>query len=192
MKLIVGLGNPGKEYEATRHNVGFRFVDALAAKLGSPPFALKKKFMSEVAETYWKEEPIILAKPQTFMNSSGEAVTALANFYRVTPANLWLIYDDIDLPLGKIRLRKDGSAGTHNGMKSVIEILGHQNFPRIRIGIESRGASAPKEQDIASFVLHAFDKKEQPLLEESLKKAEEAFVLSLEKGVEAAMEKANG
>lgn len=168
MKLIVGLGNPGKEYENTRHNVGFMCVDMLQQKFGFPDFTLQKKFSAEITNGNLNNQKIILAKPQTYMNVSGKSVAGLFNFYHLGPNDLWLIYDDIDLPLGKIRVREKGSAGTHNGMKSVIAELGFSNFQRVRIGIESRGESAPQKQDISSFVLHPFLKKEAPVVEKAL------------------------
>lgn len=176
MKLIVGLGNPGAEYEKTRHNVGFMCVDFLQEKLGFPEFELQKKFSALVVESNVNGEKILLAKPQTFMNSSGEAVQKLVNFYHVAPEDIWIVYDDVDLPLGTIRVRGEGSAGTHNGMKSVIASLGFQNFPRLRIGIESRGVEAPKQQDITSFVLHPFLKKELPIVKKSLEEGINAIM----------------
>lgn len=191
MKVIIGLGNPGKEYEHTRHNVGFQCVDVLREKFNLPEFKLQKKFHAEITEGIFSEEKILLIKPQTFMNASGKAVAALVHFYQIAPKDLWVIYDDVDLPLGKIRVRRDGSAGSHNGMKSVIASLGFQNFPRIRIGVESRGASAPQQQDIVSFVLNPFIKKEKPKAEKAVLLAAEALEYAFEKGIEKAMEKYN-
>jgi PTH1 family peptidyl-tRNA hydrolase len=217
MKLVVGLGNPGKEYEHTRHNVGFQCVDVLRAAFGFPEFKLQKKFHAETTEGNFSLEKFLLVKPQTFMNASGKAVSALVHFYRIALQDLWLIYDDVDLPLGKIRVRREGSAGSHNGMKSVIASLGFQNFPRVRIGIESRGASAqreragerasgsasaseaeliqhttaPKKQDISSFVLSPFTKKEKPKAEKAVEAAAQALKKALEDGMEQAMEKYN-
>lgn len=191
MKLIVGLGNPGKEYEDTRHNVGFMCVDFLREHLQFEDFKLQKKFKALVCEGSLNEEKLILAKPQTFMNLSGEAVQSLVNFYHCNPQDLWVIYDDVDLKLGEIRIRQEGSLGTHNGMKSVVSLLGFSNFPRIRIGIESRGESAPGKQDISSFVLHPFSKEEGHLVQESVQKASDALVLALDKGVSRASEQYN-
>lgn len=191
MQLIVGLGNPGKEYETTRHNAGFLCTDELRKKLEFPAFELQKKFNAEMTEGNFSEEKFLLAKPQTFMNRSGETVAALVHFYKIKPKDLWLIYDDIDLELGKIRIRTEGSAGSHNGMKSVIKHLGFKNFPRIRIGIESRGKIAAKEQDISSFVLHPFLKKEQPLAKKTIQKAAESLLAALEEGIPEAQEKYN-
>lgn len=198
MKIIVGLGNPGKEYEHTRHNVGFQCADVLRAKFNLPEFKLQKKFDAETTEGNFsdalpagRQEKFLLIKPQTFMNASGKAVAALVRFFHIAPKDLWIIYDDVDLLLGKIRVRPDGSAGSHNGMKSIIAALGFQNFPRIRIGVESRGASAPKQQDISSFVLNPFTKKEKPKAEKAVALAADALQYALGKGIEKAMGKYN-
>lgn len=191
MKLIVGLGNPGKEYEHTRHSVGFQCIDQVRKELDLPEFKLQKKFHAEITEGFFSGEKILLAKPQTFMNVSGKSVAPLVNFYRIAPKDLWLMYDDIDLPLGKIRMRPNGSAGSHNGMKSVIEFLGFQNFPRIRIGIESRGFRATEQQDISSFVLNAFSKKEKAQAAKTVEIASDALLHALQNGLEKAMEKYN-
>lgn len=171
VKIIVGLGNPGKEYEKTRHNVGFMLADLLRENFKFPDWKERKKFSSHISEGTVADEKILLAKPQTFMNLSGEAVQKLVQFYHCPQNDLWVVYDDVDLPLGEIRIRKEGSAGTHKGMKSIIEHLGKTDFPRCRIGIESRGESAPAKQGISSFVLEPFNKEEFTVLQESLKKA---------------------
>lgn len=191
MKIIVGLGNPGKEYEHTRHNVGFQCMDAIREKFNLPEFKLQKKFYAEITEGNFSDEKFLLIKPRTFMNASGKAVAALVRFFHIAPKDLWVIYDDVDLPLGKIRVRCEGSAGSHNGMKSVIAALGFQNFPRIRIGVESRGASAPKQQDISSFVLSPFTKKEKPKAEKAVALGAQALEYAVLRGIEKAMEKYN-
>lgn len=178
MKIIVGLGNPGKEYANTRHNVGFLFVDSLKEKLDLPEFKPDKHFDALITDGVMNGEKILVAKPQTFMNLSGEAVQKLVNFYHVEPQNLWVVYDDVDLAIGTMRIRKEGSAGTHNGMKSIIEHLGFQNFPRLRIGIESRGEMAPNEQDLSSFVLHPFSKEEMPLVQKVIEEGIQSLILS--------------
>lgn len=188
MKLIVGLGNPGKKYASTRHNAGFLCIDLLREKIEFPEFRVHNKFNAEISQGEFNGEKMALIKPQTFMNVSGEAVSKLFNFYNCSPADLIVIYDDIDLALGKIRIRKDGSAGSHNGMKSVIQSLGLSNFPRIRIGIESRGADVSSGEDIASFVLHPLKKNELPIFEKVLSQATEAVILTLSKGIEEAMQ----
>jgi PTH1 family peptidyl-tRNA hydrolase len=192
MKLIVGLGNPGKKYQNTRHNVGFNCVDLLQTKLELPAFKLSSKFNALVTEGEFQNEKVIIAKPETFMNLSGESVAKLVNFYQIDPRDLILIYDDLDLPLGEIRIRAEGSPGTHNGMKSVVLCLSFSNFPRVRIGIESRGLTAPKEQESASFVLETFTKAETATIKEQIEKACQATILTLMEGVSAAQEKYNG
>lgn len=191
MKIIVGLGNPGKDYEKTRHNAGAMCVDLLREKLNFPEFKLQKKFNSLISEGAHENEKIILTKPQTFMNLSGEAVSSLVNFYNCPLENLIVIYDDVDLPLDEIRVRPNGSAGSHNGMKSVTQSLGSTSFPRVRIGIESRGESSPEKQDISSFVLNSFTKKEMAAFKESLENATQATMLILSKGVEETMQRYN-
>jgi len=182
MKIIVGLGNIGEKYENTRHNVGFMFIDEIIRevdkKLGKDVSIEEiPKFKAEIGKFSYEGEDFLLVKPTTFMNLSGEAISKILNFYKETPSNLFVIYDDIDLPLSKIRIRNTGSAGTHNGMKSVIQQLGTENFTRIRIGIESRGVSSPKQQDISDFVLSRF--KEEELSE--VKKAIDEAINELKK-----------
>lgn len=189
MKLIVGLGNPGNDYEQTRHNVGYMVIDRLAEMLEAEDFN-EDKSKSQTTTANYNDEKLILAKPTTYMNLSGEAVSKIINFYKISPENVWVIYDDIDLPLGQIRIRKEGGPGTHKGMKSIIDHIGN-NFPRFRVGIESRGESAPSQQDISSFVLSPFTKKEEPIVEEAVKKAAEAVKTALEEGLESAMNKFN-
>lgn len=191
MKLIVGLGNPGKEYEKTRHNSGFMVVDAFLHELEFEPFQNNKNMEAQIGTGNYKGEKVIIAKPLTFMNLSGNAVSAIMRFYKIKPRDLVVIYDDLDLPLGQIRIRKSGSAGTHNGMKSIVECLGTISFPRIRIGIESRGSSAPIQQDTSSFVLEPFNKQEAPLAKEGIQKAKEALFLALNEGAETAMNEYN-
>lgn len=156
MKIIVGLGNPGKEYEKNRHNFGFMALDEMCRKFDFPDFVNRKKFQARIAKKKFHGEKFILAQPQTFMNLSGRAVSLLRDFYKISLQDIWLIYDDVDLPLGTIRIRKKGSAGTHNGMKSVVESLGTENFPRIRLGIQPHHPL----QDISAFVLANFSGEE--------------------------------
>lgn len=197
MKLIIGLGNPGKEYKTSRHNCGWMVVDALIHDLNFPEIKAEEKFKAKVSmgmvETagHPEGEKIIFAKPTTFMNLSGEAVAAFRNFYKIDPVDIWIVFDELDLPLGQLRIRKNGGAGTHNGMKSVIESLGIKNFPRFRIGIESRGKTAPQQQDTTSFVLSSFTREETPLALEGMRKAVEAIKLALNEGIDAAMNKFN-
>ena len=135
MKLIIGLGNPGKEYLNTRHNLGFLFVDKLQKELRLSDFANNSKFNSEIAEGFYGEDKILLVKPQTFMNLSGEAVRKILDFYKLTPADLIVIHDEIDLPSGKFKIATDSSSAGHNGVQNIIDQIGTQTFKRVRIGI---------------------------------------------------------
>lgn len=191
MKLIIGLGNPGEKYANTRHNVGFQCIDIFRNKLNLAPFTLKSRLKSEISDGIFNNEKIVLAKPQTFMNLSGEAVLKIRDFYKCEGKDMLIVYDDVDLPLGHIRIRQRGSAGSHNGMKSIIGNLGSDNFARLRIGIESRGLSSPLEQDIASFVLHNFTGKEKPILKKTLEKASLAVLSFIESGLPKTMEQFN-
>lgn len=150
--LIVGLGNPGKKYEKARHNAGFLAIDAAQKNLKFSPWTLKKKHEALVSEGVLENgTEVMLAKPQTFMNLSGKSIISLKKTENIPDENFWCIYDDIDLPLGTIRLRTEGSAGTHNGMRSIISTLHTTRFPRIRIGIETR--EQREEQELHDFVL---------------------------------------
>jgi len=183
--LIAGLGNPGPRYAANRHNVGFQCVERLAASLGLAFDKRQKR--ARVASGTFHGRRIVLAKPQTFMNESGRAVVPLARFYRVQPACLLVVYDDLDLPLGALRLRPEGGSGGHKGMRSIIEHLGAQNFPRLRIGI----GRPPGQMDPAAYVLQDFSADEEPLREETLARAVVALETWLREGLEAAMERYN-
>ncbi len=163
MKLIIGLGNPGKKYEHTRHNAGFLAIDELAKNL-ELKFKDDKKMKAGVA----KGPEIILAKPQTFMNESGVAVRALIDFYKIKPTDIVVIHDDKDIPLGEFRNQTDRSAAGHNGIKSIIEHLGTQNFRRLRVGIAT--PEMDKYDDKADFVLGKFSKEEIKILDEVIKK----------------------
>jgi len=187
MKLIFGLGNPGKEYEKNRHNSGWMVIDLLVKELGFEDMKKEARFKANISRGIFKNEKIILAQPTTFMNLSGNSVQSLLRFYKLKPSDLWVIYDDLDLPLGQIRIRKEGSAGTHNGMKSIIENLGSGKFPRFRIGIESRGVTAAGQQDTSSFVLSGFTAEEKPLAMAGRKKAVEALILALSENLDSAM-----
>lgn len=184
MYLIVGLGNPGKKYELTRHNIGFETIDLLAKRLDIP--VNKTKFKALIGEGRIGSEKVVLAKPQTFMNLSGEAVMAMMNFYGIDPEHLIVIYDDIDTAPGKIRIRKKGSAGTHNGMRNIIYLLKKEDFPRVRIGIGKQ-----VHGDLADFVLSRFGKDEIPLMGEALDKAADSVLMMIEKSVDEAMNQFN-
>lgn len=190
MKIIVGLGNPGKEYEKSRHNAGWMVLDELHKELGADPFREEKKFKALVSNAALNNEKLLLVKPLTFMNLSGEAVQAVAAFYKTAPEDILCIYDDLDTPFGSIRIRAKGGAGTHNGMKSMVKYLG-ENFPRIRIGIESRGITAPQGHETSSFVLGGFQKEEKKTLKEVIKKSVAAITSALTEGIENAMNSYN-
>ena len=186
MYLIVGLGNPSKEYEKTRHNMGFDCIDHIADKLGIQ--VNKSRFRALVGSGTVKGEKVMLAKPQTFMNLSGNAVRPLLRFYRVDPAaKLIVIYDDSDLDVGRIRIRKQGSPGSHNGMKHITAVLGTENFIRIRIGIGRR----PEHMDMANYVLSRFNKEDRALVDEALEQAADAAIAIIEDGIDRAMNRYN-
>lgn len=183
--LIAGLGNPGPQYAANRHNVGFQCVERLAAAWGLA-FGKRQKRALVVLSTF-QGRRIILARPQTFMNESGRAVAPLARFYQVQPERLLVVYDDLDLPLGTVRLRPEGGSGGHKGMRSIIEHLGGQDFPRLRIGV----GRPPGRMDPAAYVLQDFSADEEPLRGEALERAVMAIGTWLREGIEAAMEQYN-
>jgi PTH1 family peptidyl-tRNA hydrolase len=184
--LIVGLGNPGKEYAAHRHNIGFRVVDELAHAHGLK-FGRQKDAKAQVAGGEMGGREVVLAKPQTFMNESGRAVARLRRAYEIPFERVLVVYDDLDLPLGRLRLRPEGGSGGHRGMRSIIESLGTQAFPRLRIGV----GRPPGAMDPAEYVLQPFARDERPLLAEILHRAGAAVECWLEAGVEAAMERFN-
>ena len=187
-QLIVGLGNPEPKYEKTRHNIGFELVDALAQSW-QIDWQKNRRFQGLFAEGIANSgNKIRLLKPLTYMNRSGQSVRAVTDWYKLTPQSLLVIYDDMDLPLGKIRLRMSGSAGGHNGMKSIIAHLGKQDFPRLRIGI---GKSTGQKETV-SHVLGKFSPTEAKIVKEVLGLAEDAINLSLKQGVEKAMSLYNG
>ena len=167
MYLVVGLGNPGVKYLKTLHNMGFMAVELLAEKHGVS--FNKKGFKGEYGEKNVGGERVIFLKPQTYMNASGESVSAIASFYKIPPENVLVIYDDVDIPIGSIRIRKSGSAGTHNGMKSVVECLGTTEFPRIRIGTKPEG-----DVELIDYVLSDVKKEDEPKFKVSVNKAVDA------------------
>lgn len=160
--IIVGLGNIGKEYECTHHNIGFMVLDEVA-KANNLEFKLEKKHQAFVAEYIYKGEKHLLVKPTTYMNNSGISVRSIIDYYKKTNEDVLIIYDDLDLPLGQIRIRKNGSAGGHNGIKSIIAHLNTQEFSRVRIGIKKE-----KEMDTINYVLSKFSKKELDVLKPTL------------------------
>lgn len=173
MKLIVGLGNPGKQYEKTRHNVGFEVLDLLA-KSQQVTFKLDKQFKGEVTSFQLDNEKVVLLKPATYMNLSGESLIQVKQFYKVELEDLLVIYDDIALDLGRLRLRMDGSSGGHNGVKDIIKHLGSQNFKRIRIGISGT------DKSLCTHVLGKFSKPEIPVMQISYQYAKEAILAFIE------------
>ena len=185
MWVVVGLGNPGRRYAGTRHNVGFTVIQRLARRWGAD--MRRRKYGAKVAEVMRNEERLVLAQPQTYMNLSGVAVRQLAEGYRVGPARIVVVSDDLDIPLGQIRIRKSGSAGTHKGLRSVVSELGTPSIPRLRIGI---GPLAENEEAV-EFVLSRFSREELPVVEEALAKAEEALEMILDGRIEAAMNRFN-
>ncbi len=174
-RLIAGLGNPGREYEETRHNAGFMIMDRLAQRAGIP-FRNEPKWNAAIANT----GGVILCKPQSFMNLSGEPIGTLARFHKIDPARILAIFDDVALPLGRIRIRASGSAGGHNGMKSILEHVG--DIPRLRIGI-----GAADGTPMIQHVLGKFQKDERPLLAEAIDRAVEAIECLQRDGIETAM-----
>ncbi len=184
--IICGLGNPGTQYENTRHNMGFMAIDTLAEELGT---SIKKlKFKSLTADVNINGVHCLLMKPTTFMNNSGEAVTEALNFYKLPPEKLLVISDDISLDVGRIRIRKKGSDGGHNGLKSIIYLTGSDTFARMKLGV---GAKPSPEYDLASWVLSMFPKEQGELLTETFKKASEAAKLIASGKTDEAMNKYN-
>jgi PTH1 family peptidyl-tRNA hydrolase len=187
MKLIVGLGNPGKEYSGSRHNVGFRCVTHLA-KLHGIAFN-RQQCRAKVGVGTIEGVDVVLAKPRTFMNASGESVRLLVQRFKVPLEDILIIHDDMDLPVGKIRLRERGSSGGHRGIESIISCLGSQDFPRIRIGV---GRPAGEEDDeVINHVLGAFSSQERSIIDEVVPKVAEAVRCVLTEGLAAAMNKYN-
>lgn len=185
MFVVVGLGNPGKTYSSTRHNVGFDTIDLLAERNGIK--INKIKFKSVYGEGTIGDRRVILVKPQTYMNNSGETVRDIANFYKLEPENIIVIVDDIDIDFSSVRIKKKGSAGSHNGLKSIIYLLGRDDFPRVKIGIGKK----KENQDLASFVLSRFSKEERTDIEESMLIAAEASETIVKYGVERTMNEFN-
>lgn len=184
MKLIVGLGNPGRQYHGTRHNVGFEVVEVLSKRHRIHVKARRSRAV--VGEGTIAGEEVVLARPQTFMNLSGEAVGALARRYRIAPEDILVIYDDSNLPLGKLRIRTRGSAGGHNGMKSIIHSMGSEEFPRIRLGIGS-----PDRREMIDHVLSRFKRAEMPIVREMIQRAADAVEMYLSEGPEPTMNRFN-
>ena len=185
--LIVGLGNPGREYEKTRHNAGFRAIDALADKLGCR--IDKGKFQGLYGQVNYNGKKLMLLKPQTFMNLSGRSVLQLSAYFNIPPARIIVMFDDISLAPGRLRVRADGSAGGHNGIKSIIQEVGSQAFPRVKIGV---GAKPTPEFDLADWVLSTFSAQEEKALKNALDWAGEAALAIIDHGVPEAANRYNG
>lgn len=186
MLVIAGLGNPGQQYVQTRHNVGFRVIDFLTAELKAA--MPREKFDGQIFSAEAAGKKILLVKPQTYMNESGRCLQALLQFYKLKPSALTVIYDDIDLPEGKVRIRAKGGPGTHNGMRSIVSLLGSEDFARIRIGI---GRPEMKQMDLASFVLGKFSSEAGESVHKAICTAGDAAMELVKNGCEAAMQKYN-
>ena len=182
--MIVGLGNPGLEYEKTRHNIGFMAMDALCEKYECE--CKKMKFSAYMGDAVIGSKRVLLLKPQTYMNNSGTAVGEAARFYKIAPENILVMYDDISLEPGIIRIRRKGSAGGHNGMKDIIEVLGSDNFPRIKIGV---GAKPHPEYDLKDWVLGRFKTEDKDKVQTSLDNTVKAVNELLSRGIDSAMNK---
>lgn len=185
MHIITGLGNPGKKYKHTRHNVGFMVIDKIAEKLSIN--VNKVKFKGLFGSTNYKGEKILLLKPHTYMNCSGESVKDILSFYKVPLENLIVIYDDMDLPVGKIRIRPKGSSAGHNGIKSIIYQVSSENFPRIRIGI----GKPPENFETTNYVLGKFTNEQKEKIEKAIDAAADAALVIVEKGIQQAMNQFN-
>lgn len=187
MHVICGLGNPGKKYENTRHNIGFIAIDRIAEKLNID--VRKSKFRSTIGEGQIAGEKVLLVKPETYMNDSGLAVKDIMDFYKLDPEDLIVIYDDFDIPEGSVRIRPFGSSGTHNGMKSIIRLLGSDRFPRIRIGT---GKEDMEKRELIGFVLGGFSGDEVKIMEGAVDVARDAAICFVESGIDRAMNRYNG
>jgi len=185
MKLVVGLGNPGLKYDGTRHNVGFAAVDLLARRHGAAWEAAPRGIEALVAR--WRAEDVVLAKPLTFMNLSGTAIVGLLAFYKIEPADLLVVVDEVQLDTGRLKINPDGSAGGHNGLKSVIGSLGGMQFPRLRIGV-GRGDS---RRDLADHVLARFEPDERDVIARAIEDAADAAQMFAVEGLAAAMNRYN-
>ena len=185
MYIIVGLGNPGKKYEHTRHNAGFEVIDILADRMGINVEESKHKGL--LGRGMLEGQKVVLVKPQTFMNLSGECVREVVDFYKAAEDEIIVIYDDISLDPGQLRIRAKGSAGGHNGIKNIIAQLGTQVFPRVKVGVGEK----PRMMDLADYVLSRFSKEDQGKMDDAFKEAADAVAMMVSQGVEPAMNKYN-
>jgi PTH1 family peptidyl-tRNA hydrolase len=184
MYIVVGLGNPGKEYENTRHNIGFMAIDKLSEKLGIA--VEKNKHKALIGKDTVNQETVMLVKPQTFMNLSGESVIDILNFYKEKPEKVIVIVDDIDLPVGKVRIKRKGSAGTHNGLKSIVACTNSQDFIRVKVGVGQN-----RDIDLVNFVLGAFSKEEKGIIDNAIEKVCEAVMMIVDGNINKAMNEFN-
>lgn len=191
-RLIVGLGNPGAKYERTRHNIGFEVVDAIAKTYPDVSLADNKRFQGITGEFRSGGDRTVLLKPTTYMNKSGQSVRAVLDWYKLEAASVLVVYDDMDLPTGKLRLRLSGGAGGHNGMKSIISHLGTREFPRLRVGIGSTEKGEERDRAVVSHVLGRFAPEDRKIVDAVIPMAVDAIDLSLRKGFERAMNLYNG
>ena len=187
MYLIAGLGNPDRQYEGTRHNVGFRVADELAERAGVPVQRLKYRALTGQAEIGGAR--VLLMKPVTFMNLSGEAVRPAADFYKVPADHILVLSDDVSLPVGKLRIRRGGSAGGHNGLKNIIQHLGTDQFPRVKVGV---GEKPHPDYDMADWVLGKFQGEDRKAIDQAVQRAADAVECLLREGPERAMSRFNG
>lgn len=187
MKLIVGLGNPGAEYERTRHNIGFRVIDAFASKFRISVTTHEKSAFTGKGRV--AGDSVVLARPQTFMNRSGDAVRKLTASYAQSLSEMIVVYDDVDLVLGRLRIRENGSPGTHNGMKSIAASLATESFPRLRFGV--RGSGYESARDLADYVLEDFTPDERPDVEEAIARSVDALVFFCRGDLRGAMNRFN-
>ena len=185
--LIVGLGNPGREYEKTRHNCGFRAIDMLAEKLGCK--VDKLKYQGLYTQVNYQGKKLFLLKPQTYMNLSGRSVLQLSAYFNIPPQRIIVMFDDISLEPGRLRIRQDGSAGGHNGIKSIINEIGSQTFPRVKIGV---GAKPNPDFDLADWVLSTFSASEEKALASALERAGDAALTIIDRGVAESANRFNG
>ena len=183
--MIVGLGNPGKQYARSKHNIGWLALDALAARHKVSPPRLKQEAM--IAEAIIRGERVLLVKPLTYMNASGRAVRALADYFKIEPGDIFVIVDDIDIPFGQVRIRKSGGSGTHNGMRDLVNHLRTEDFPRLRLGIGQE-----RQGNLADFVLGDFPKAMKPDLDKLLGRAADAVEDYLAQGIDYSMNRNNG
>ena len=197
MKVIIGLGNPGEKYEKTRHNIGFMAVETLLRDFESARDTVwteSEKFKSKVAEFSWQPmhgdaEKVILAKPNTYMNDSGLAVKLLVAYYKVAPADVWVVHDDVDFPIGSMKIRLGGASAGHRGIMSIIEAIGTDKFYRFRLGIGRPGES--EHSGVSHYVLDGFSHEDHSKIRELLKRTSKAIRMGLEEGLERAMNKFN-